>query len=49
MNLDELVKSNAPEVFRLLKAKCKVWLMFLQGKRQQEIFIGRLLNLKAIK
>ena len=45
----KLVKQVAPGVVRLLKAKRKGWLMFLEAKRQQEMFIGRLFRLKIMK
>ena len=31
------------------KAKRKGWLMFLEAKQKQEMFIGRLFSLKTIK
>ena len=45
----KLVKQGAPGVVRLLKAKHKGWLMFLEAKRQQEMLIGRLFRLKIMK
>ena len=45
----KLVRQSATEVFRLLKAKRKVWLMFLQAKQQQERAIRRLSRLKIMK
>ena len=33
----------------LPKAKRKGWLMFLEAKQKQEMFIGRLFSLKTIK
>ena len=45
----KLVKEGVAEVVRLLKARRKVWLMLLQAKRQQEMFIRRVLSLKSIR
>ena len=50
INFDiKTIQVGAAEVVRLLKAKRRVWLMFLQAKGQQQMIIGRLLSLKTIK
>ena len=35
-------KQDVADVVRCVKARNKVWLMFLPGKGQQELYIGRL-------
>ena len=45
----KLGKKGAAEVVSVLKAKRKGWLMFLEAKQQQEMFIGRLFSLKTIR
>ena len=45
----KLVKQGARGVVRLLKAKRKGWLMFVEAKRQQEMHMGRLFRLKIMK
>ena len=37
------------KVIRVLKGKCKVFLMFLQTKKEEKMFIRILLRLKTIK
>ena len=44
-----IFKESATKVFMFAKAKCKVWLIFLQAKQQQELPITRLRSLKTIK
>ena len=45
----KLIKQNAAKVFMFVKRKCKMWLMFLQAKQQQQMSIRRLWSLKTIK